>query len=153
MYLHLREGRVENPFEETTLSTTEQDSSLGLPVIGSLVYCETSALDHAATEADSENGKVLKYFFGLLFPNPGDVDDCFTDDLIKIHPDDERVRSFTDYVLETYVGVRIGSVMDSDTAQVREFIEKLVEGLLNGRLDNVYVNRLYNHPDCEYRFP
>nr|CAD7440948.1 unnamed protein product [Timema bartmani] len=46
-----------------------------------------------------------------------------------------------------------GSVMDSDTAQVREFIEKLVEGLVNGRLDNVYVNRLYNHPDCEYRFP
>nr|CAD7260057.1 unnamed protein product [Timema shepardi] len=51
MYLHLREGRVENHFGETTLSTTEQDSSLGLPVIGSLVYCETSALDHAATEA------------------------------------------------------------------------------------------------------
>nr|CAD7260056.1 unnamed protein product [Timema shepardi] len=46
-----------------------------------------------------------------------------------------------------------GSVMDPDTAQVREFIEKLVEGLLNGRLDNVYVNRLYNHPDCEYQFP
>nr|CAD7199325.1 unnamed protein product [Timema douglasi] len=44
-------GRVENHFGETTLSTTKQDSSLGLPVIGSLVYCETSALDHAANEA------------------------------------------------------------------------------------------------------
>nr|CAD7452202.1 unnamed protein product [Timema tahoe] len=37
--------------------TPDQDSNLDLPVIGSIVYCKNSALDHAATEvgkADSE---------------------------------------------------------------------------------------------------
>nr|CAD7460708.1 unnamed protein product [Timema tahoe] len=37
--------------EKNTLSTPDRDSNLDLPVIGSLVYCESSALDHAATEA------------------------------------------------------------------------------------------------------
>nr|CAD7446651.1 unnamed protein product [Timema bartmani] len=48
---HLRGGRVENQFGKITLSTLYQDSNLDLPVIGNLVYCESSALDHAATEA------------------------------------------------------------------------------------------------------
>nr|CAD7424449.1 unnamed protein product [Timema monikensis] len=38
-------------FRKTTLSTPDQDSILNLSVIGSLVYCESSALNHAATEA------------------------------------------------------------------------------------------------------
>nr|CAD7602927.1 unnamed protein product [Timema genevievae] len=33
------------------MSTPDRDSNLILPVIGSPVYCESSALDHAATEA------------------------------------------------------------------------------------------------------
>nr|CAD7603689.1 unnamed protein product [Timema genevievae] len=37
--------------EETTLSTPDRDSKLDLPVIDSLVYCDSSFLDHAATEA------------------------------------------------------------------------------------------------------
>nr|CAD7458511.1 unnamed protein product [Timema tahoe] len=38
--------------KKTTLSTPGQDSNLNLPIIIiSLVYCESSALDHAATEA------------------------------------------------------------------------------------------------------
>nr|CAD7569618.1 unnamed protein product [Timema californicum] len=49
----VRLGRVENNFGNTTISTPSRDSNLDLPVIGSLVYCESSALDHAATEADS----------------------------------------------------------------------------------------------------
>ncbi|CAG2061853.1 unnamed protein product, partial [Timema podura] len=36
--------------KKTTLSTPDQDSKLNLPVIGSLVYCESCALNHAATE-------------------------------------------------------------------------------------------------------
>ncbi|CAG2060794.1 unnamed protein product [Timema podura] len=38
-------------FVKTTFSTPDRDSNLNLPVIGSLVYCESSALDHEATEA------------------------------------------------------------------------------------------------------
>nr|CAD7417696.1 unnamed protein product [Timema poppensis] len=51
VYPHVSEGRVENNLGKTTLGTPDRDSSLGLPVISSLVYCESSALDHAATEA------------------------------------------------------------------------------------------------------
>nr|CAD7425472.1 unnamed protein product [Timema monikensis] len=36
---------------ETTLSTPDRDSNLDLSVIDSLVHCESSTLDHAATEA------------------------------------------------------------------------------------------------------
>nr|CAD7442813.1 unnamed protein product [Timema bartmani] len=38
-------------FGKTTLSTPNRDSNLDLPVIDILVYCESSALDHAVTEA------------------------------------------------------------------------------------------------------
>nr|CAD7586907.1 unnamed protein product [Timema genevievae] len=36
--------------KKTTLSIPDQDSNLDLLVIGSLIYCERSALDYAATE-------------------------------------------------------------------------------------------------------
>nr|CAD7441952.1 unnamed protein product [Timema bartmani] len=51
VYPHLRGGRVKNQFVKTTLSTPDRDSNLNLPVIGILVYCESSALAHVATEA------------------------------------------------------------------------------------------------------
>lgn len=35
-----------------------------------------------------------------LFLNPQDVDDCFTDDLISILPQDKRVQCFVDNMLE-----------------------------------------------------
>nr|CAD7398248.1 unnamed protein product [Timema poppensis] len=44
-----------NPFWETTLSTPDQESNLDLPVIGNLVYCERSTLDHGVIEAEKEN--------------------------------------------------------------------------------------------------
>nr|CAD7428518.1 unnamed protein product [Timema monikensis] len=37
---------------KTTLSTPDRDSNLDLPINSSQVYCETSAFDHAAIEAD-----------------------------------------------------------------------------------------------------
>nr|CAD7413628.1 unnamed protein product [Timema poppensis] len=51
MYSHLRGRRVENHFGKSPLSTLDRDSNLELPVIGSLVYCESSTLDQTATEA------------------------------------------------------------------------------------------------------
>nr|CAD7402817.1 unnamed protein product [Timema poppensis] len=42
----------EKPFWKTILSTPDRDSNLNLPIIGSLVYCESSALDHTPIEAD-----------------------------------------------------------------------------------------------------
>ena len=39
--------------------------------------------------------------------------------------------------------------MDPESVQVRDFIERLVETLVSGQLDDVKVNRLYTHPDCE----
>nr|CAD7446266.1 unnamed protein product [Timema bartmani] len=39
---------------KTTLSTSDRGSNLNLPVICNLVYCDRSALDHAATEAESK---------------------------------------------------------------------------------------------------
>nr|CAD7407280.1 unnamed protein product [Timema cristinae] len=37
-------------FWKTTFSTPDRDLNLDLPVIGSIIYCESSALDYAATE-------------------------------------------------------------------------------------------------------
>nr|CAD7456793.1 unnamed protein product [Timema tahoe] len=48
---HLCGGRVENHFGRKNLNTPDRDSNLDLPIIGSLVYCESSALDHVASEA------------------------------------------------------------------------------------------------------
>nr|CAD7438152.1 unnamed protein product [Timema bartmani] len=49
-YPHLRGDEWKTIFEKNQLSTLDQDSDLDFPVIGSLVYRESSALDHAATE-------------------------------------------------------------------------------------------------------
>nr|CAD7439821.1 unnamed protein product [Timema bartmani] len=42
--------KVENHYGKTIISTPDRDSNLAIPVFGSLVYCESSALGHAATE-------------------------------------------------------------------------------------------------------
>nr|CAD7395016.1 unnamed protein product [Timema cristinae] len=50
VYPHLDGGRVENHLGKTPLSTPNQDSNLDLRVIDSLVYCESSTLDHEALD-------------------------------------------------------------------------------------------------------
>jgi hypothetical protein len=45
----------------------------------------------------------LKYFFGLPFLKPDEVEDCFTDDIISILSEDEKVQQFSDYILNTYI--------------------------------------------------
>nr|CAD7257070.1 unnamed protein product [Timema shepardi] len=47
------------------VSTPNRDSNLDLLVIGNLVYCESSALDHAATEADAWSKASLSRQIGL----------------------------------------------------------------------------------------
>nr|CAD7440365.1 unnamed protein product [Timema bartmani] len=45
-------GRRRSLFKQCfTPSSPDRDSNLNLPVIDSLVYCESSVLDHTATEA------------------------------------------------------------------------------------------------------
>nr|CAD7396667.1 unnamed protein product [Timema cristinae] len=51
VYLHLHRSKEENHFVITTLTTPDQDSKLDLPIISSLIYCNSSTLDHKATEA------------------------------------------------------------------------------------------------------
>ncbi|CAG2059223.1 unnamed protein product, partial [Timema podura] len=63
VYPYLHEGRVENRFVKTILSAPGQDLNL------SLVYCRSSALDHAATEAHVLFG-IGKYV-EILFGNGG----------------------------------------------------------------------------------
>nr|CAD7452389.1 unnamed protein product [Timema tahoe] len=53
LYLNLRGGRVEKHLRKNTLSTIDRDSSLDLAVISNLICCESHALDHAATKAES----------------------------------------------------------------------------------------------------
>nr|CAD7259920.1 unnamed protein product [Timema shepardi] len=47
--MHLRGGRMENYFVKK-LNAPDRDSNLDFPVIISLIYSESSALDHAVTE-------------------------------------------------------------------------------------------------------
>lgn len=51
----------------------------------------------------SEIGQYLRSFFGLSFLRPDEVLECFTDDLMAIQPDDDKVRIFTDYVFDNYI--------------------------------------------------
>lgn len=51
----------------------------------------------------SEIGNILKLFFGLPFLDSSEVDDCFTDDLMSISPQNDKLQKFFDYFLETYL--------------------------------------------------
>nr|CAD7424688.1 unnamed protein product [Timema monikensis] len=55
VYRHLRGGKV-----KTNLIASDRDSNLTLPDIGSLVYCGSSALDHAAEFAWKEGRKPFR---------------------------------------------------------------------------------------------
>nr|CAD7598704.1 unnamed protein product [Timema genevievae] len=59
IYPHLLGGRVvENHFGKTTLITPNRNSNLDLPVIGRLVYCESSALVTRPPEREKHKSKV-----------------------------------------------------------------------------------------------
>nr|CAD7587221.1 unnamed protein product [Timema genevievae] len=62
VYPHLNGGRVVNHFGKTFLTTSYLDSNLDLPVIGSPVYCESSALNLRSepTFAWRESGKPFR---------------------------------------------------------------------------------------------
>jgi hypothetical protein len=44
-----------------------------------------------------------QYFFGLPFLKPDEVEDCFTDDIVSVLSEDEKVQRFSDYILNTYI--------------------------------------------------
>nr|CAD7462327.1 unnamed protein product [Timema tahoe] len=62
------EGRVENHLGNITLRTADWDLNPDIPVIGSLVYFKSDALDHSTTEAESNvyMGKGVKKALELL---------------------------------------------------------------------------------------
>nr|CAD7452975.1 unnamed protein product [Timema tahoe] len=78
MHPHLRGGRVENHIGKPPFSAPDRDSNLDLPVFGSIVQHESSALDHAAIEPGGSellfvlhHLKIFKlWVFG--FPRCGD---------------------------------------------------------------------------------
>nr|CAD7448027.1 unnamed protein product [Timema bartmani] len=71
---------------ETTLRTPSRDSNLNIPVIGSLVHCESSALDHEATEAggDSSNRKWWEQKFYNMADTVERLEDDFRFNLFLI---------------------------------------------------------------------
>nr|CAD7568664.1 unnamed protein product [Timema californicum] len=54
MYLHLCGGGVENHFGETPLSTPDRDTNINLPVISSLGYCASMALEQVVIKASNK---------------------------------------------------------------------------------------------------
>ncbi|CAG2066921.1 unnamed protein product [Timema podura] len=56
VYPNSRGGRVGSHFGKNHSQCNRLDSNLDHPVIGSPVYCESSALDHVATEAGFGGG-------------------------------------------------------------------------------------------------
>lgn len=63
----------------------------------------TLGLATAYNDEKSEIGLWLHHFFGLIYLDPDDVDDSFTDDFIASQPDNEKCRAFADYLCENYI--------------------------------------------------
>nr|CAD7424192.1 unnamed protein product [Timema monikensis] len=61
VYPHLFGGKVENNFGKTTFSTANRDSNLDLIAIASLIYCKSSALNHAATKEPAMKERMKRY--------------------------------------------------------------------------------------------
>ncbi|KAK7590400.1 hypothetical protein V9T40_002013 [Parthenolecanium corni] len=59
-----------------------------------------SAIYH---DAESEDGKLLKFVFGLPLLSPDEVDDCFVEDIMARKPVGRNFDVFFDYLLETYI--------------------------------------------------
>lgn len=54
-------------------------------------------------EEKTEIGNWLGLCFGLLFFNPEDVSDVFTDDLMSIKPNNLNLTQFADYLVNEYI--------------------------------------------------
>ncbi|CAG2054125.1 unnamed protein product, partial [Timema podura] len=59
-------GRLENHFGKTTFSTSDRDSNLDLPVIGSIVYCESSVGNSSADAEDLFDALNEQYLEDLI---------------------------------------------------------------------------------------
>nr|CAD7454491.1 unnamed protein product [Timema tahoe] len=74
VYPYLHGGKVKNRFGKTNLSAPDRDSNLDFTVIGSPVHCDSSALDHAATEVESTHLMCLWNNPGVFFRNKAQYD-------------------------------------------------------------------------------
>jgi hypothetical protein len=54
-------------------------------------------------DRESEDGKLLKYIFGLSLLPPDEVEDAFCFDLMSLRPLDKKYEELFDYLLETYI--------------------------------------------------
>lgn len=103
------------------------------------------------TSVYKENGdksKFLKYFFGLPFLKPEEVDDCFVEDIMSILPHDERITSFTDYILDNYISeespfppkvwAKFAATLHRTTNGCEAFHSKL-NGLFHVSHPNIYL--------------
>jgi hypothetical protein len=64
---------------------------------------QTLGLTSTYKERDCEGAKFLRLFFGLPFLDHREVASCFTEDLLPVQPDIEKIRSFSDYVYNNYI--------------------------------------------------
>ena len=53
-------------------------------------------------DTGSEFDQWLRYFFGLSFLQPGEVVECFMEDLMSVASSDGHCVAFTDYDLDNY---------------------------------------------------
>lgn len=63
----------------------------------------TVGLSKDYRDKESEDGKLLKYIFGLPLLAPHEVEPSFFDDFMPLKPVNEKYDEFFDYLLETYI--------------------------------------------------
>jgi hypothetical protein len=76
---------------------------MSLPPMASLVRKMQSLGLQKTYMKTGESSEYLKYFFGLPFLRPNEVDDCFVTDIMALLPSNAKLSSFTDYILEVYI--------------------------------------------------
>nr|CAD7573701.1 unnamed protein product [Timema californicum] len=121
VYLHFRGGIVKYHLGKTTFNTPEpdQDSNINFPVIGSLVYCESSSLDHVATEMVSycpSHTRVNSLFIVIV------------DEIKVVETPPEPVRSKLELLIEEAVSLHyVLPAQDHNNMPLMIFTERLKE--------------------------
>ncbi|KAL4112967.1 hypothetical protein QTP88_016679 [Uroleucon formosanum] len=67
------------------------------------IHKSTVGLASEFRDKVSEIGRALKHLFGLPYIPPSEVLDFFTDDLMTIKPNDDKIDKVFDYIFENYI--------------------------------------------------
>nr|CAD7438754.1 unnamed protein product [Timema bartmani] len=118
---HLYEGRLENHFAKTTLITPDKDLNPDHPVIGSLVYHASDALDHATAIAGPPSLPIYGSYWFVLLCNYKYIYKSF----------DTLARWYNTKLLGLHLGP-LPTVVASDLDTVKEIFARPE---FNGRLD------------------